>query len=83
LLRETGLDQKTARKLAKQHDPARVAAVVAAAGERASTNRAGWIVKALAEGWDLGESEAAKRRAEQAADNAAALATLAQTEAKR
>jgi len=82
LLRETGLDQKTARKLAKQHDPARVAAVVAAAGERASTNRAGWIVKALAEGWDLGESEAAKRRAEQAADNAAALATLAQMEAR-
>ncbi|MBM3190298.1 MAG: replication protein [Chloroflexi bacterium] len=82
LLRETGLDQKTARKLAKQYDPARVAAVVAAAGERASTNRAGWIVKALAEGWDLGESEAAKRRAEQEADNAAALATLAQTEAR-
>ncbi|WP_052665092.1 hypothetical protein [Nitriliruptor alkaliphilus] len=67
-----GIAVDRARRLVDDHGPDRVRAVVDGAISREVRSPAGWIIQALAEGWDLGpdrheDRELVRRRAERRA----------------
>ncbi|WP_157041600.1 hypothetical protein [Nitriliruptor alkaliphilus] len=67
-----GIAADRARRLVEDHGPDRVRAVVDGAVSREVRRPAGWVIQALAEGWDLGpdrheDRELVRRRAERRA----------------
>jgi len=73
-LSEIGVSEKDAENWAKLYPPNRISEVIAASAV-ATENRAGWIRKALEEGWQF-DTETNRRKAEQSVRAAAIVASL-------
>jgi len=76
-----GVRQEDAEELAKLHTRSRISEVIAASSV-ATENRPGWIRKALEEGWQF-DTEADRRKTEQAQRSAAIVAALRKDNGQR